>query len=141
MLGLTLAAGAVTWLVTLILVESHLTKPLREWTAGQAIAAAARYDAAHNYVLRAKGDPVGLDARLDRQAKARRRMAWWEHAHYFARCHLCLGTWVALVLTVLPGMPRPFGAGVLGWLLAALVVKAVAHLILEGASLLRRLAP
>lgn len=49
---------------------------------------------------------------------------------YFVRCALCVGTWIAFAeVAVTPW--RPLGPGLVGFVLAALVVKAFGHLVLE----------
>lgn len=155
MTGQVLATAAVTWLVTLIFVEGFIFAGAREWVSRRSGEAITRAGHAHTAVLRGSG-PVDPRIHLTEAAaedraraldqlqllyrKAHRRATAWRKLDYFVRCHLCFGVWVAAFLTALPGQPRPFGPGVLGWVLAALLVKAVAHLILEVAALLRRTA-
>lgn len=103
--------GIVCWLVTLVVVDSELFRPLRIWVAGHR---------------------RGAD-------RLPRRPAWlWHKLRYLVACHLCTGVWVGLVLAAAVPTVRPFGTGPVGFVLAGLSVKAVGHLTLEVAALLAR---
>lgn len=121
------ALGLVCWLVTAIVVESELFRPLRAWVdrharpykpspiEGFSAAWAAIFRAALFGTTFETKKPVPLRGRL------------WMKASYLISCHLCAGTWIGLALAA--GVPsvRPFGPGLLGWALAGLLVKAVGH--------------
>lgn len=111
-----LALGLVCWIVTAILVESDLFRPLREWL---------EFEADTWQQVRDMGDEDS-SFRYKRDVPLE---VFFRKAKYLVACHLCAGTWVALLLAALIDV-RPFGHGFLGWLLAGLVVKAVAHLTL-----------
>lgn len=101
MFGPVLALGAVTWLVTTIVVESEIFRPLREWV----------------------GQRFGEESKLA----------------YLAHCHLCAGTWVGLLVAAAsPYRPLASTLPLGGILLAGLLYKAIAHLILAINNTLRR---
>lgn len=66
--------------------------------------------------------------------------AFWSKTKidYLVTCHLCAGTWIALGIVTVQPDARPLGTGFIGWLMAGLLVKAVAHLILEGVAVAKR---
>lgn len=107
-LSLVVAAGLVNWLVTTIIVESELGRPLRDLISSRRERAAG-------------GDGSWLEAGLDRGA--------WRWLDYLVRCHLCVGVWVALAEVFWLG--PLVGRGVAGVVFSALLVKAVGHLVLE----------
>lgn len=85
----SVSLGLVCWLVTAIIVESELLRPLR--------AACGR----------------------------------WPRLSYLVGCNLCVGTWVGLGLAGLtPYRPLAATAPLLSWLLAGLLYKGVAHVLL-----------
>lgn len=117
--------GIVCWLATLILVESELFRPLREWV-----------------------DYHRQWSAIDRIYNRRRppwHKAWvypfWSKLGYLVGCHLCAGTWVGLVIAAVTGYRVDGQYGFVGFVLAGLAIKAVGHLTLEVAALLARLAP
>lgn len=56
----------------------------------------------------------------------RRFPVWlWDKADYFITCPLCTGVWIGLALV--PWAPALFGAGVIPFLLTALLIKAIGH--------------
>lgn len=113
-----LYAGLVVWFATYILVESELFRPLREWVAMHEDVAEMVHDSA------VESEPV----KVVRQTG--RTFALWRRARYLIGCHTCAGTWVGFaVAAALPGV-RPLGGGVVGFVLAGLVFKAVGHLVL-----------
>lgn len=117
--GHVLALGAVCWIATCILVDFEVFRPLRNWLEMKE----------HMWTtIWADGDsydpPVHI--RWDRT-----REVGWRKASYLVSCHLCAGTWVALVLAALSPL-HYFRPGILGWLLSGLLIKAVGHLILIG---------
>lgn len=107
-LGLIVAAGLVNWLVTTIIVESELGRPLRDAVRDR------REDADINSVFT-------IEANTDRSV--------WRWLDYLLRCHLCVGVWVALAEVAWLG--PLVGRGVAGFVFTALLVKAVGHLVLE----------
>lgn len=56
------------------------------------------------------------------------RLAFWEKARYMIGCHMCAGTWVALAMALF--VPAVVNVPVVGWLLTALVIKGIGHLVL-----------
>ena len=62
-----LLLGAAVWLVTLIIVESELFRPLRLWVRGRALRSLAR---------------------------RRRTGVVWDRLRYLVSCRLCTGVWV-----------------------------------------------
>lgn len=107
-----LYAGLIVWLVTLILVESFAFAGLREYVE-------VLQDRA---IDRAYDDPSDRNLLLLRAA---------EKLTYLVNCHLCTGVWVGLVVALIIPGPLPM-------VLNALLYKAVGHLVLEVAALLRR---
>lgn len=101
MTATVLALGLVCWLVTKIVVESVLFRPLRFWLDGKAF-------------------PTRTHRYYDRPVKA------WEKARYLVNCHLCAGTWIGLALAAVTPY-RPLGPGFLGVVLAGLLYKAAGH--------------
>lgn len=108
----TIALGLVNWLVTLLLVESEVVRPFREWIAN-------RYNAAHT---------------SNREVPSVRSDGWrvvlWYKAKYFVGCHLCTGTWVGVILAILTSWNKPLGSGVIGIVLTGLLYKAIGHVVL-----------
>lgn len=95
-----LYAGLVCWLVTTILVEGELLRPLREAAGGWV----------PPYELLGMADLPGF----------------WRRPKiaYLIQCHLCTGTWVGLLLGLV--VPGPLSLR----LLNGLLYKAVGHLVL-----------
>lgn len=124
--------GLVNWIATTILVESELTRPLRDWVSGREREARKRdgHPAVPGFQLVTEEfvrRVFGLDGpRLSWRARA------WGKARYLVSCHLCTGTWVGLALAVAVPAVRPFGTGVVGAILAGLLFKATGHLVLEA---------
>lgn len=108
MLGLIIAAGLVNWLVTTIIVESELGRPLRDYIS-------SRRDGGDG------GDGSWVACDLDRGV--------WRWADYLVRCHLCVGTWVGLAEALYVG--PVVRSGILGIMFTGLLIKAVGHLVLE----------
>ena len=68
---------------------------------------------------------------VDRRAERAERFLtfwFWQKIAYFKDCHACTGTWVGLALA--PFAPAVFGPGILPFVLVALLVKAIGHLVL-----------
>lgn len=104
----TLYAGLVVWLVTLIIVESELLRPVREWVAGYVPATV-------------------INPRLSiSEFNTRPKLA------YLLGCHLCTGVWVGLTVAVVVPGPLPYTV------LNGLLYKAIGHGVLEITSFLRR---
>lgn len=120
MIPTIIALGLVNWLTTTIIVESELTRPLREWfkRKGTWQQTDEEWDAQYAAHLRGEEPP-----------KPQLRLRAWRKAAYLVACHLCTGTWIGLVLAAL-GLVHPFGPGVLGWTLTGLLIKAIGHLTL-----------
>lgn len=107
-----LYAGLVVWLVTLILVEGEIFRPVRELLSG--------YVPAH-WV---DATPRFKISEYNRRPKLA----------YLVGCHLCTGTWVGLGVAFL--IPGPLPHVVLNGLL----YKAIGHVVLEVTALLKRAA-
>lgn len=119
MIATSAALGLVVWLITTIIVESEICAPIREWVERWSDGAWVETDDTGDYTYRSH--PI------------REKIA------YLIHCHLCAGTWVGLLTAaVTPYRPLastlPLGAG----LLAGLLYKAIAHLILAINNTFRR---
>lgn len=111
---LLLTLGLVNWLVTTILVESEITRPVRDWVND-------RYRKAGNRLV--DRTAAGTAKRWHDWAEE----GWWK-ARYLVSCHLCSGTWVGLVMgAVVP----VFDIRYVGWVLSGLAYKAYGHFTLE----------
>lgn len=122
--------GLVNWLVTLVLVESELTRPVRDFFED-------RRNAADEFAVVTMGNDDFTEAE---QRTAQRRYTAWSKARYFVSCHLCAGTWVGLLLASLVPGARPLGGGALGLVLAGFLFKAIGHITLEITALMQRSA-
>lgn len=124
MISTVLFLGLVNWLVTLILVESELTRPVREWVNGRRIKAEVCVEYPHR----------------PREYRNIITCPWrcraWGKAHYLVGCHLCAGTWVGFMLAAAFG--GPLASGVVGVVSNGLLYKAVGHVTLEVTAALKR---
>lgn len=93
--------GLINWLITTIVVESELTRPLRDWVDRTPTRRVKRW-VPQRTTLRAK-------------------------AAYLIGCHLCTGTWIGLAQALTVPHLGPFGTGITGWVLAGLLYKAIGH--------------
>lgn len=118
-------AGYITWLITAIIVESELVRPLRDLVyrfTKRGVAERLRREAYEAFL---DLDLPTLDVIRDYVNAGPR----WHHrlmtkVHYLLACNLCTGVWVGLGLaTVLTG---PFE----NIILDGLAYKAIAHFIL-----------
>lgn len=114
--------GLVTWLVTMLIVESVLFEPLRRRV--------------HDWAVARRPAPSGPWAAL-LTAFGVRPPGWRDKVAYLVTCHLCTGTWVGLTLGAI--LEGPLRIRLVGWALNGLLYKAVAHLVLEVVDTLRRL--
>lgn len=110
--SLVVAAGLVNWLVTTIVVESELGRPLREYVRRRRNLAAQR---------RPTLPPPFAPGNADRGP--------WRWLDYLLACHLCTGVWIAIAEALYLG--PLVGRGAAGVIFTALIVKAVGHLVLE----------
>lgn len=99
--------GFINWIATTIIVESELCRPVREYCERKR----KWFDIEKNRPRTPQEEPV-----------------LWRKLHYLVQCHLCTGTWVALVEAAAFGGPFH---GVTGYFANALLYKAVGHLVLE----------
>lgn len=53
---------------------------------------------------------------------------FWRKVDFMINCHMCAGTWVGFALAAFA--PPIFGAGVIPFLIVALLIKAIGHLTL-----------
>lgn len=108
--------GLVNWFATLLVVESELVRPLRDWLDGRRRSAegwSVEYDCAGNYMHGTITCPWRCRA--------------WGKIGYLFHCHMCAGTWVGLAIAAVAGGPFT------GWaalVLNGLAYKAVGHLTL-----------
>lgn len=128
MIALLIAAMLVNWYVTTVLIESHFLHPVRRWVR-------------HNIPIRPKGpEPQTVkeaakratERYLDDNGGWRRRPAQrrlYVGLEYLFGCYLCLGFWVAIAEVL--WLHSIVGAGLLGFLFTAFLIKAGGHLILE----------
>ncbi len=114
LISTTIALGLVNWLVTLLLVESEVTRPMREWVQHQ-------FEKASNWEAQLITPTVRNDGW---------RVVLWYKAKYFVGCQLCTGTWIGWLMAAFTPWNRPLGTGVLGVLLAGFLYKAIGHLVL-----------
>lgn len=108
----TIYLGLVNWLVTILLVESEVCRPIRDWVNTRY----ARAGGLSTWIPNVKDDGW--------------RLVLWYKAKYFVACQLCTGTWVGLGLALVTPWNKPLGHGVIGVLLAGLLYKAIGHIIL-----------
>lgn len=129
-----LALGLVCWLTTLILVESELVRPVRDWVDRCHERTGARALVGGLWVSD-DGDPT-VAALASLRRGPRRTHVLWGKLRYLIGCHLCTGTWVGLVLAWMTST-RLVLTGAAGIVLAGLLVKAVGHVVLEVTALMR----
>lgn len=93
-LSLLIVLGLANWIITLIIVESELVRPVRQFFDLKTL----------------KEDYSDL----------------WHKLSYLVKCHLCTGTWVALLMAafISPVISVPFA----GWLFTGFIIKAIGHL-------------
>lgn len=135
-----IAGGLINWITTNIIVESELTRPLREWVGRRRVAAVVP----ERKISRITDDNVPVNGGwlckggpCTKPANRYRLRPVWNKVAYLLGCHLCVGTWVGLVEAIILG--PVIGTGVLGIILTALLFKAVGHLTLEGVALIQSL--
>lgn len=130
----TLALGLVCWLTTLILVESELARPVREFVDRCADRTGPRLLVAGQWVPD-DGDPTtAAFATLRRGPRLTHGL--WRKLRYLVGCHLCTGTWVGLGLAWATST-RLALTGAAGLVLGGLLVKAVGHVVLEVTAVCR----
>lgn len=123
--SLVIAAGLINWLATTIVVESEITRPLRDWLAFRrmsTIPLPPEHTDAFKTVI------VSYDQRLS---------PFYEKVAYLFGCHLCSGTWIGLAEAVAFG--PVIASGLVGIVATGLLFKAVGHLTLELVALGRKL--
>ena len=94
-----LMLGVANWFATTLVVESELFRPLRQWIGKHV-----------------PDDPESF------------RDEVWFKLSYLVGCHMCAGTWVALVMALF--VPPLVAVPVVGYLLTALAIKGIGHLVL-----------
>jgi hypothetical protein len=125
----TIALGFVCWLVTMIIVDSELVRPIRDWIDNKRTQ--AERDRKLWWAMLDGYDPEDdWETGLDGSPRIKRRIILWRKARYLVGCYLCTGVWVGLILSALTLGIAPLGGGVLGWLLNGLLYKAVGHCVL-----------
>lgn len=108
---IVLYLGLVCWLVTTIVVESEITRPLRGYVSRKLSIAA---------------DPFSLQPPW--------KVTAWSRLSYLLGCHLCTGTWIGLLLALfIPGGPFV-------WFINGLLYKAVGHFVLEVVGVLKKVS-
>jgi len=113
-MGTVIALGLINWLVTLLLVESEVTRPIREWVNNRYLLTSIAYAVESTPTVHSDGWKPVL----------------WYKAKYFVGCQLCTGVWVGQVIAILTMWNKPLGSGVLGVVFAGLLYKAIGHLVL-----------
>jgi hypothetical protein len=110
--------GLACWAGTTLIVESEFFRPVRAFCDKRRSFAIARWIHYHDGMqTEAPAPEFGV------------RTRWvYDRLAYLVSCHWCTGVWVALVLTALFGA---YWDGWYGFIASALVVKAIAHLVLE----------
>jgi hypothetical protein len=93
------ALGLVNWFATLLVVESEFFRPVRDWIHGRSLNAKRAFTS----------------------------WAWWK-IDFMINCHMCAGTWVAMLLV--PLAPLIFGPGIVPYIAVGLLIKAIGHIIL-----------
>lgn len=118
--------GLVNWLVTTILVESEITRPIRDWVENQHTVGFDIFDPRYSW------------AKSIHEAKWQTRV--WRKVGYLVHCHLCAGTWVGLVMAAVVSY-RAFAVrpAFLAAVLTGLAIKAVGHLTLEVVGWLQKI--
>lgn len=123
--SLIIAAGLINWLATTIIVESEITRPLRDWLTLRRMS-------------RIELPPEHTDAyKTVVISYAQRISPVYEKVAYLFGCHLCSGTWVGLVEAIAFG--PVISSGFVGIVATGLLFKAVGHLVLELVALGRKL--
>lgn len=102
MLVIAVLLGFANWIATTIIVESELTRPLREWV-----------DQRTETAWFEEHETAGV----------------WAKVRYLIGCHLCTGTWVALAEACF--VTIGVSSGLAGIVLSALVFKGIGHTILN----------
>lgn len=123
-----LFAGLIVWITTCILVTSELTAPIRDWFESK------RDDADVAWIS------TGFSYGSAQEKHLQRFYTFWDKVSYLVNCTLCAGTWIGLFVALVVPNIRPFGSGVIGWLLAGLLLKAIAHGLYVFQRLLEELA-
>ena len=108
----TIALGFVCWLVTTVIVESEMVRPIREWINN-------KYTEAYDY------PEYPATVREDGW-----KAVFWYKLKYLVGCHLCTGIWVGLILAALTPWVTPIAAGAMGVVLNGLLYKAIGHTVL-----------
>lgn len=112
--------GVGNWIATLIVTDSELSRPLREWVTGRYL------------------DADDADFRYGGKSSAHRTYLW-RQAKYLLGCPLCVGLWVALAQAI--ALVHPIlGHGVIGITLTALAIKAIGHASLELVAVLKKVS-
>lgn len=128
--ALVLYLGLANWLVTLIVVESELCRPLRERAAGSRLPTLREvWRALPDEALRSPD--IGSELQRIKTTPVPRR----PKLAYLVSCHLCAGTWVGLAMALVAGSPFP---GLAGVVLGGLTYKALGHVTLEATAALQR---
>jgi hypothetical protein len=108
-----LIGGLVTWLVTKIIVESEITRPLRRFVRRHSSVGAFSH-----WMILTLVEPTA------KPPKHRWHHVVFDKVDYLLTCHLCTGVWVGLLVALaLPAVG-------IGYVVTALAYKAVAHLLL-----------
>lgn len=121
MLTIAVLLGLANWIATTIVVESELTRPAREWLDRRGTRTRPIYNEA-------------LGGRTMWSVTERRPVV--DKLRYLIGCHLCAGTWIALVEACF--VTIGLSSGLAGIVLSALCYKAVGHTALN---INARLAP
>jgi Protein of unknown function (DUF1360) len=136
--SLLLGLGLVNWLGTMLLVESEFFRPWRDWA-----------DHKHgDSIDRAISDPAFLEqfAQVGEVTETQVLGAlqvtgskFWREVRYFVHCHTCTGVWVGFALAACAVHPLIL-SGLVGFVLSALAIKAIGHVVLDIVAVLRKVS-
>lgn len=131
MIWTAIAAGLANWIATTILVESEITRPIREWVQQHRVRYTERPPTeAEKLRMMAYGDHAPEIVEVQTHHRV-----WWK-VSYLLGCHLCSGTWIAAAEALVLG--NLIGTGFFGFVLTTLLIKAIGHFTLELTALFRR---
>lgn len=126
MVGEIVLLGMANWLATLLIVESELFRPLREWIFRH-----------WQNAIRFDSDFTATELMENVQVLETFHESYlWRQAKYLVNCHLCVGVWVGFAEALVLVHPL-IGSGVVGIVLTALVFKAIGHATLEVVAVLK----
>lgn len=135
MVTLIILLGLVNYITTEIVVDSEIFRPYREWVRNHYAASMEReiVDGAFAEAFAGRNDVTAEEINVAMQSV--RGSKFWREVAYFSQCKMCSGTWIAAIEVAVAG-PLVLH-GWTGYVAGALAVKAVGHLVLDFAYLLK----